>query len=323
MARQYVTLQEVADKLKFTNLTPELDLNEVKVYHRAINRPALQLAGFYDYFDNKRLQVIGRAEDLYIQTLTDEERKERFQKMFSYQLPGIILARGIQPAPEILELAKEHRIPVLSTDHSTALVIVEIIRWINRMLAPTETINGVLVDVFGEGILITGASGIGKSETAIELVKRGHRLVADDVIEVLRISEDVLIGQAPEITRHMVELRGIGVVDIKSLYGVESVMEFSGISMVIHLEEFNGQLSYDRLGLHEEFQEILGVKVVKHTIPIRPGRNLAIIIETAAVNHRQKQMGYNAAQELCDRVSEEIHAHSQSYPEAEKDQESK
>ena len=311
MTRQYVTLQEVAEKLGYTNLTPELDLGEVKVYHRSINRPAFQLAGFYDYFDNKRIQVMGRAEEMFLQTLTDAERKERFEKLLSYQFPGIILARGIQPPPEILELAKENHIPVLSTEHSTALVIVEIIRWINRQLAPTETISGVLVDVFGEGILITGASGIGKSETAIELVKRGHRLVADDVIEILKISEDVLIGQAPEITRHMVELRGIGVVDIKSLYGVESVMEFSGISMVIHLEEFNGQLSYDRLGLHEEYQEILGVKVVKHTIPIRPGRNLAIIIETAAVNHRQKQMGYNAAQELCDRVSEEIHAHSE------------
>ena len=309
MTRQYVTLQELADKLGYTNLTPELDLNQVQVRHRAINRPAFQLAGFYDYFDNKRLQVMGRAEDKYIQTLTNEERKERLEKMFSYKFPGLIIARGIQPPPEVLSLAKEHHIPVLSTEHSTALVIVEIIRWINRQLAPTETISGVLVDVFGEGILITGDSGIGKSETAIELVKRGHRLVADDVIEILRISEDVLIGQAPEITRHMVELRGIGVVDIKSLYGVESVMEFSGISMIINLEEWNGQLSYDRLGLHEEYQEILGVKVVKHTIPIRPGRNLAIIIETAAVNHRQKQMGYNAAQALCDRVTEEIIAH--------------
>lgn len=306
MAKTYVTLEEVAKKMDLKNLTPEIDLNQVKVYHRAINRPAFQLAGFYEYFDYKRLQVMGRAEDEYLKTLTLEERKERFTKMFSYEIPGVIVARGIQPDPEILKLAHQHRVPVLSSEQTTALVIVQIIRWINQQLAPSETISGVLVEVFGEGILITGASGIGKSETAIELVKRGHRLVADDVIEILRVDEDILFGRAPEITRHLVELRGIGVVDIKSLYGVESVREYSPINMVINLEEWNGQLSYDRLGLHEEFQTILGVDVVRYTIPIRPGRNLAIIIETAAVNHRQKQMGYNAAQALCDRVSEEI-----------------
>ena len=306
MAKTYVTLEEVAKKMDLKNLTPEIDLNQVKVYHRAINRPAFQLAGFYEYFDYKRLQVMGRAEDEYLKTLTLEERKERFTKMFSYEIPGVIVARGIQPDPEILKLAHQHRVPVLSSEQTTALVIVQIIRWINQQLAPSETISGVLVEVFGEGILITGASGIGKSETAIELVKRGHRLVADDVIEILRVDEDILFGRAPEITRHLVELRGIGVVDIKSLYGVESVREYSPINMVINLEEWNGQLSYDRLGLNEEFQTILGVDVVRYTIPIRPGRNLAIIIETAAVNHRQKQMGYNAAQALCDRVSDEI-----------------
>ena len=306
MAKTYVTLEEVAKKMDLKNLTPEIDLNQVKVYHRAINRPAFQLAGFYEYFDYKRLQVMGRAEDEYLKTLTLEERKERFEKMFSFEIPGIIVARGIQPDPEILKLAHQRNVPVLSSEQTTALVIVQIIRWINQQLAPSETISGVLVEVFGEGILITGASGIGKSETAIELVKRGHRLVADDVIEILRVDEDILFGRAPEITRHLVELRGIGVVDIKSLYGVESVREYSPINMVINLEEWNGQLSYDRLGLHEEFQTILGVDVVRYTIPIRPGRNLAIIIETAAVNHRQKQMGYNAAQALCDRVSEEI-----------------
>ena len=306
MAKTYVTLEEVAKKMDLKNLTPEIDLSQVKVYHRAINRPAFQLAGFYEYFDYKRLQVMGRAEDEYLKTLTLEERKERFEKMFSFEIPGIIVARGIQPDPEILKLAHQRNVPVLSSEQTTALVIVQIIRWINQQLAPSETISGVLVEVFGEGILITGASGIGKSETAIELVKRGHRLVADDVIEILRVDEDILFGRAPEITRHLVELRGIGVVDIKSLYGVESVREYSPINMVINLEEWNGQLSYDRLGLHEEFQTILGVDVVRYTIPIRPGRNLAIIIETAAVNHRQKQMGYNAAQALCDRVSEEI-----------------
>lgn len=313
MARKYVTLEEVANKLEYTNLTPSIDLSQIKVYHRAINRPAFQMAGFYDYFDSKRLQVVGRAEDIYTRTLPFEERVERFDKMLSYNVPGIIMARGIQPEPEILNIALKHNTPILSTPNATALVIVQIIKWINEQLAETLTMSGVLVDVFGEGILLTGDSGIGKSETAIELVKRGHRLVADDVIEISRIGEDVLMGKAPEITRHMVELRGIGVVDIKSLYGVESVMEFSPISMVINLEEWNGQLNYDRLGLNEEYENILGINIVKHTIPIRPGRNLAIIIETAAVNHRQKQMGYNAAQALCDRVSEEISKNGELY----------
>ena len=313
MARKYVTLEEVANKLGCTNLTPSIDLSKIKVYHRAINRPAFQMAGFYDYFDSNRLQVMGRAEDLYTKTLTFEERVERYDKMLSYNVPGIIMARGIIPEPEILNIALKHNTPILSTQNSTALVIVTIIKWINEQLAETLTMSGVLVDVFGEGILITGASGIGKSETAIELVKRGHRLVADDVIEISKIGEDVLMGKAPVITQHMVELRGIGVVDIKSLYGVESVKEFTPINMVINLEEWNGQLNYDRLGLNEEYEEILGIKVVKHTIPIRPGRNLAIIIETAAVNNRQKQMGYNAAQALCDRVSEEISKNGELY----------
>lgn len=306
MERKYVTLEEVANKLGCTNLTPSIDISKIKVYHRAINRPAFQMAGFYDYFDSNRLQVFGRAEDVYTKTLTFEERVERYDKMLSYNVPGIIMARGIIPEPEILNIALKHNTPILSTTNTTALVIVQIIKWINEQLAESLTMSGVLVDVFGEGILITGASGIGKSETAIELVKRGHRLVADDVIEISKIGEDVLMGKAPAITQHMVELRGIGVVDIKSLYGVESVKEYTPINMVINLEEWNGQLNYDRLGLNEEYEEILGVQLVKHTIPIRPGRNLAIIIETAAVNNRQKQMGYNAAQALCDRVSEKI-----------------
>ncbi len=321
MARKYVTLAEVAEKLGYTNLTPTVDLAKIRVYHRSINRPAFQLAGFYDYFDTKRIQVLGRAENEYIKTLTFEERVERFEKMFSYKFPGIIWARGIQPPPEVLNLAIKYNIPVLSTENSTALVIVEIIRWINEQLAETTTMHGVLVDVFGEGILITGASGIGKSETAIELVKRGHRLVADDLIEISKIGEDLIMGQAPILTRHLAELRGIGVVDIKSLYGVESVREFSPINMIINLEEWDGKSGYDRLGLNEEYQDILGVNMVCHRIPIRPGRNLAIIIETAAVNNRQKNMGYNAAQALVDRVAEEIHKHKDEIDNPEEDEE--
>ncbi|MCF0142490.1 MAG: HPr(Ser) kinase/phosphatase [Parasporobacterium sp.] len=307
MAKTYVTMAEVAEKMELENLTPSIDLASRKVYHRSINRPAFQLAGYYDYFDYKRLQIIGRAEYEYLKNLTVEQRLERFEKLFAFAMPGIIVCRGLKFPQEVLDMAVRANIPILSSEKTTAFVIVNTINWIYEQLAPTETMYGVLVDVYGEGILITGKSGVGKSETAVELVKRGHRLVADDLVEIFRVSENMVVGSAPDMTRHFVELRGIGVVDVKSLYGVESVKEATIIDMIINLEEWDGQAIYDRLGLNEEHKTILGVDVVYHNIPIRTGRNLAIIIETAAVNNRQKKMGYNAAQELCDRISNEIH----------------
>lgn len=311
MEQKFVRLDEIAKKFGYKNLTPTIDLHEIKIYHRNINRPAFQLTGFYDYFDNKRMQVVGQAEHEYLIRLEPEIAKERLEKLFSNHFPAAIVARGIEPAAYVIETAAKHGIPILSTKKTTALVIVEFVKWMNEQLAETASVNGVLANVYGEGILITGPSGIGKSEVALELIKRGHRFVADDLVEISKVSEDMIIGKSPKLTRNFIELRGLGVVDVMSLYGVESILDYSQIDMIVNLEEWNGSAAYDRLGLKEEYEDILGLEIVKHTIPIRPGRNLAIIIETAAVNNRQKKLGYNAAQELCDRVAAEIHKHKQ------------
>ncbi|MBQ9030663.1 MAG: HPr(Ser) kinase/phosphatase [Parasporobacterium sp.] len=306
MSEKSVTIQQLTDALGYENLTPWIDLTRIRLDQRSINRPAFQLAGFFDYFDNGRLQITGLAESQYMNRLTSAERIERYDKLFALGFPAIVSARGIIPHPESLDAARKYGIPILKAQDETGKVIVDVVTWLSEQMAPMETRHGVLVDVFGEGILITGNTGIGKSETAIELIKRGQRLVADDLVEIHKTNEFRLIGSAPELTKHFVELRGIGVVDIKSLYGVESVKEQQAIDMIVNLEVWDGNNSYDRLGLEEEYEEILGVKVVRHNVPVRPGRNLAIIIETAAVNNRQKKMGYNAAHELVDRVRQEV-----------------
>jgi HPr kinase/phosphorylase len=223
-----------------------------------------------------------------------------------YKVPCIVFCRNIEVKEELIELAYEKGIPILRTAKTTSSFMAEVIRWLNVELAPRISIHGVLVDVYGEGILITGESGIGKSEAALELIKRGHRLVTDDVVEIKKVSDDTLIGTAPDITRHFIELRGIGIIDVKTLFGVESVKNTQSIDLVIKLEEWNKDQEYDRLGLEEQYTEFLGNKVVCHSIPIRPGRNLAIIVESAAVNYRQKKMGYNAAQELYNRVTNNL-----------------
>ncbi len=224
----------------------------------------------------------------------------------SYQIPCIIFCRNLPPEPMLLEKATRANIPVFITEKQTSEFTAEIIRWLNVALAPCISIHGVLVDVYGVGVLIMGESGIGKSEAALELIKRGHRLVSDDVVEIRKVSDETLVGSAPDITRHFIELRGIGIVDVKTLFGVQSVRETQNIDLVITLEDWNREKEYDRLGLEEEYTEFLGNKVVCHQLPIRPGRNLAIIVETAAINHRQKKMGYNAAQELYKRVQQNL-----------------
>lgn len=218
----------------------------------------------------------------------------------------MIFCRGLEPRPLFMELGNKYGVPVLATDDGTSSFFSELNRFLKIELAPRISIHGVLVDVFGEGVLITGESGIGKSEAALELIKRGHRLVTDDVVEIKKVSDETLIGTAPDITRHFIELRGIGIIDVKSLFGVESIKETQGIDMVIKLEEWDKDKEYDRLGLEETYTEILGNRVVSHNIPIRPGRNLAVIVETAAVNWRQRKMGYNAAQELYNRVQQNL-----------------
>ena len=301
-----VKLEKLIEKMSLKNLTPELDLTEKEVHVPDVNRPALQLAGFFDHFDSNRVQIIGNVEYTYMQTLTEERRVYIYEMLLKHPIQCMVFCRGIEPGDVFLKKAVESNVPVFSASKPTSDFSAEIIRWMNVKLAPCISIHGVLVDVYGVGVLIMGESGIGKSEAALELIKRGHRLVTDDVVEIRKVSDETLVGSAPDVTKNFIELRGIGIVDVKSMFGVQSVRETQNIDLVITLEDWSREKEYDRLGLEEEYTEFLGNKVVCHSIPIRPGRNLAIIVESAAVNHRQKQMGYNAAQELYKRVQENL-----------------
>lgn len=303
---QSVSLAKIIEKMELVNLTPEIDAKAIRVNQPDINRLALQLTGFYEHFPTDRVQVIGHVEHTYLEEMDVERRVKILTEILSMKVPCIVYCRDIQPTASMLEIAKEKGVPILVSKKTTSNFTAEIIRWLNVELAPCISIHGVLVDVYGEGVLIMGESGIGKSEAALELIKRGHRLVTDDVVEIRRVSDAALVGTSPDITRHFIELRGIGIIDVKTLFGVESVKETQTIDMVIKLEDWSKDKEYDRLGLEEQYTEFLGNKVVCHSIPIRPGRNLAIIVESAAVNHRQKKMGYNAAQELYRRVQENL-----------------
>lgn len=297
-----VTITELIQKMGLQNIIPEIDTDKVVLSHPDVNRPALQLTGFFDHFDKERVQIIGFVEQEYIKTLTRERKISVYEKLLSSEIPCLVYSRSQMPDEDMQDLCRHYQVPCMVSDKTTSDLMAEIIRWLNVKLAPCISIHGVLVDVFGEGVLIMGESGIGKSEAALELIKRGHRLVTDDVVEIRRVSDDTLIGSAPDITKHFIELRGIGIIDVKALFGVESVKETQSINMVIKLEDWNRDKEYDRLGMEDQFIEFLGNRVVCHNIPIRPGRNLAIIVESAAVNFRQKKMGYNAARELYNRV---------------------
>ena len=303
---QSIKIPKLIEKMNLKNLTPEISLEESRITIPDINRPALQLTGYFEHFENERVQIIGYVEYTYLLGLSRERKLEIYEQFLGYKMPCVIYCSKAKPDEDMLRLAREHAIPILATEKSTSSFMAEIIRWQKVELAPSISIHGVLVDVYGEGLLIMGESGIGKSEAALELIKRGHRLVTDDVVEIRKVSDETLIGTAPDITRHFIELRGIGIVDVKNLFGVESVKETQSIDLVIKLEDWNKDKEYDRLGLEEEYTEFLGNKVVCHSIPIRPGRNLAIICETAAVNYRQKKMGYNAAKELYNRVQNSL-----------------
>ena len=301
-----VEMTKMVEKLNLKNLTPDIDITDMKLASPEVNRPALQLSGYFAHFASERVQIVGFVEYTYLQSRSDEEKEPIYQKFFSSGIPCVIYTSQTRPEPRALELANQYRVPVFLADKTTSNFMAAIINWLNVQLAPRISIHGVLVDVYGEGVLIMGESGIGKSEAALELIKRGHRLVTDDVVEIHKVSDDTLVGRSPEITKHFIELRGIGIVDVKTLFGVECVKETQQIDMVIKLEDWDKDKDYDRLGLQEEYTEFLGNKVVCHSLPVRPGRNLAIIVETAAVNHRQKKMGYNAAQELYRRVQESM-----------------
>ena len=301
-----IKLEQIIEKMKLINLTPELDLSKIKIKQPDINRPALQLAGYFEHFEATRLQIISFVEYTYMGSLPQARQREIYTRLLSCEIPAFVFCRELRPNELFMEIAMEYKVPLLMTKKATSAFMAEIIRWLNVKLAPCISVHGVLVDIYGEGVLITGESGIGKSEAALELIQRGHRLVADDAVEIRKVSDDTLVGSAPDITKHFIELRGIGIVDVKTLFGVSNVKDTQNIDLVICLEDWDKEKEYDRLGLEEEYTEYLGNKVVCHNIPIRPGRNLAIICESAAINHRQKKMGYNAAQELYRRVQESL-----------------
>jgi Serine kinase of the HPr protein, regulates carbohydrate metabolism len=301
-----VKLNEIIDELGMKNYTPDIETDSIEITIPEINRPALQLAGYFGHFASERVQIVGYVEYTYLHHLSDDERIVAYEKFVSRKPPCVVFTTETVPDDRMVDLHIKYGVPVCLSARKTSDFMAEIIRFLNVKLAPCISIHGVLVDVYGEGVLIMGESGIGKSEAALELIKRGHRLVSDDVVEISKVSDITLVGAAPDITRHFIELRGIGIVDVKMLFGVGSVKDTQSIDLIIKLEEWDREKEYDRMGLEEQHMEFLGNKVVSHALPIRPGRNLAIIVEAAAVNHRQKKMGYNAAQELYNRVQANI-----------------
>jgi HPr kinase/phosphorylase len=297
-----VTLRHIINEFKLEEVVKVGNPDEIYIAIADVTRPGLQLAGHYDHFGPDRIQLIGNMETAFLDKLTHEERQKSIDMLFSKGIPCLILTRHHAVLPEVETSAVKYQIPVLRTSEITSTFMSSLVKFLNVELAPRSSMHGVLIEVYGEGILMLGESGVGKSETALEVVKRGHRLIADDLVEVRRVSDTTLLGRAPEIIRHLIEIRGIGILDVKELYGVSSVKMQENINFVINLELWDEKKTYERLGIQEEFTEILGIKVPSITIPVRPGRNLAIIVEVAAINFRQKQMGYNAAQALTDRV---------------------
>lgn len=267
-----------------------------------VARPGLQLAGYYDHFEPMRLQVMGNVEISYIQKLTAAERAITFDRLFSFKIPALLIARGIEPSIECLELAKKHDVTLLRSKEATSTVVSAIIAYLKAALAPSVTRHGVLVEVYGEGLLLLGESGVGKSETAVELLKRGHRLIADDAVEIRKVSESSLVGTAPELIRNYVELRGIGIINVAKLFGMGAVKAENEINLVVNIVPWNSQATYDRMGVEEQYMDILGVQIPMNTIPVTPGRNLAIILEIAAMNNRQRKMGHNHALEFTQQM---------------------
>lgn len=297
-----VPLQKIIDTLNLEVIVMPESCADTLISNADINRPGLQLAGFFEYFDNTRIQLIGRNEMEYLAQRDEADKSKALETLFSYTPPAIIISRGLLPTDEMIALATTHKVPLLLTQESTSNFASSLNALLNTELAPRVTRHGVLVEVYGEGILLLGDSGVGKSETAIELVKRGHRLIADDAVEIRRVSNKTLVGSSPENIRHFLELRGIGIINVRKIFGIGSVKVTEKIDMVINLEQWSQTKVYDRMGVEDEFTDILGLSVPSLTIPVKPGRNLAIIIEVAAMNNRQKRMGYNAAHELLERL---------------------
>ena len=297
-----VGVAKVAQILDLCNFIPQMELKGHRIMIRDVNRPALQLSGYFEHFEQSRVQIIGTVEYTYLQQLDEKKKEAIYREFMAYDIPCVIFCRDLKPDEMFLKIAEESNLPVFGTKRSTSEFMAELIYCLSEQLAPCITIHGVLVDVYGEGLLIMGESGIGKSEAALELVRRGHRLVTDDVVEIRKINEHTLIGTSPDITRYFIELRGIGIIDVKTLFGVEGVKEKQQIDLVIDLEPWDDHAVYDRLGLDTVQTDILGVKVPEATIPVKPGRNLASIVEVAAMNNRNRKMGHNAALELTNRM---------------------
>ena len=293
-----VSLKKIIDEFKLEVIFIQKESEEILIDETEVNRPGLQLMGFYEYFNPERIQIIGKVEFAYLSTLDEKTRHDRLEMLFSQKLPAIIITRELPYFAEMLELAKKYEIPLLRSKESTSNFMSGLIAFLNLNLAPRVTRHGVLIEIYGEGVFITGESGVGKSETAIELVKRGHRLVADDAVEIRKVSNISLVGSSPDNIRHFLELRGIGIINARRLFGIGAVKMTEKIDLVIELEQWNPEKIYDRMGVDTEYVTLLGVKIPSLTIPVKPGRNIAEILEVAAMNNRQKKMGYNAAAEL-------------------------
>ena len=299
MAAKYsVSLAKVIDDNNYELLYAPCDVKDIYLTSREINRPGLILAGYEDYFDPDRVQILGLSEFGYLKSLSHEKRKQCLEKFFTVSPAAMLIARGLEPVEGFMKCAQNHNVPVLRTSESTSGAMSNLISYLGLELAERITRHGVLVEVSGEGVLIVGDSGVGKSESAVELIKRGHRLVADDAVEIRRVSNKTLVGQAPDNIRHYIEVRGVGIINARELFGMGAVKPTEKIDMVIRLEPWDTEKVYDRLGLEEDYINILGISVPATVVPVKPGRNLSIIIETAAISNRQKKMGYNGAREL-------------------------
>ena len=297
-----ITAKQLCDDLRLRCVYEADGLQNLLITSRDVNRCGQQLMGYLDYFDSERIQLLGLVEYTYLQNLPSEERYERIDSVFQLGFPVFIVTRGLEIFPELIKSAQKNKIPLLVTEDATSSFLAALIAYLNKQLAPRITRHGVLVEIYGEGMLILGESGVGKSETAIELVKRGHRLVADDAVEIKRVSAISLVGTSPKVIRHFIELRGIGIVDVRRIFGMGAVKDSEKIDIIVNLEAWDTTKQYDRLGLVDEKTEILGIEVNSITVPVKPGRNLAVILEVAAMNNRLKRMGYNAAETLNKRL---------------------
>ena len=305
-----VPLKRLAEEFNLSVAYQATNYDQIRVMVDEVSRPGLPLTGYFEHFEALRVEVLGFVEMTYLDSKTPEERLQIFDRLFAYQIPALVISRGQQPHPECIEMATKHNITILLAQESTSYIISGLITSLKNALAPRVTRHGVLVEIYGEGILITGESGIGKSETAVELLKRGHRLIADDAVEIKKTSSTQLMGSAPELIQNYIELRGIGVINVAKLYGMASIKDENVINQVIHIVPWEQGQHYDRMGLEENYVDILGVKVPCTTIPVTPGRNLAVILEVAAMNSRQKRMGYNAALEFSEQINRHFEAAS-------------